>query len=151
MKDLDHDREGGARTFAVVTGSVWKKEEITLSPLFLGWGIVRGATFALGVSVFSYVIVDAEGWDETFSLVAIVGAVALFAHSLTFLRGSLKTERKPLIRRFAVHEITAYSLMIVMILPMIGPVMGIVLMIAPILWFILFNGIIYRTGITPGV
>ena len=151
IKDLDHDREAGARTMALTLGCGWDNGKRHLSGSFIVWGMVLRAIFVITAVVFTYVISEREGFGYWLVLtVGTIGAV-IFAHSLTFLKSEMDEDRGDLIKRFSIQEILSFAASILVVIAAVGILPGVAIFLLTVLWFVLFNRLLFRTGISPKV
>lgn len=151
IKDLDHDRKAGARTMALTMGCRWNEGRRSLSGSFIAWGVVLRAAFVIISLVFAYLISVQEGFGYWVVLTVGTLGIVIFGHSLTFLRSDLTEDRKDLIKRFSIQEILSFAASIFVVIAAIGVVPGISVFLIAVIWFVVFNRILFRTGISPRV
>ncbi|MGA1822221.1 MAG: UbiA family prenyltransferase [Thermoplasmatota archaeon] len=151
IKDLDHDREAGAKTMALSLGCRWEDGKRHLSGSFIIWGMALRVAFVISAVVFTYIISEQEGFGYWLVLtVGTIGAV-IFAHSLTFLRSEMDESRRDLIKRFSIQEILSFAVSILIVIAAVGIIPGIAIFLLTMMWFVLFNRLLFRTGISPKV
>jgi 4-hydroxybenzoate polyprenyltransferase len=151
LKDVENDHSSGARTLAVSTGCRADEGILRISRSFLIWGFLLRAVFIISASVFVLFISEEAEWGRWITVAVPVMGLFLFVHSLTFLQREVVWNRKKLIKNFALHEIFSFALSLVVILPAAGVVPALIALIAPVLWVVLFNRLIFRSGVAPKV
>lgn len=151
IKDAEGDRRAGTRTLAVYSGVRVSNDLILIPDVFISWGAVLRAVFAIGAGSFAYMCAERADWGHWVPVAASFWGAMLFAHSLTFLRPRLTTNRKVLIRTFALHEILSFSLALFVVLPVAGIAAAAAAFFATVLWFAALNLFLYKSSVTPGV
>lgn len=151
LKDVENDRRSNVRTMAVSTGAGFSKGVLRPGRIVIWWGRSLRIASVITGAVFSLLIMDSLGWHEWIVILTSIVGLVVFVHSLGFLKERTKINRKDLLRTFAIHEILTFGFMVLVMLPATGPVAGVVLFIVPLVWFALFNRVLFRTSLAPSV
>jgi len=151
LKDVENDAGSGSWTLAVATECRIDQGKLVVSPVFFLWAVLLRAFFVIGSAVFSLLIAEEAGWGTwVVVFVSILGA-GLFTHALAFLRSGKEVERKVMLRTFSLHELSSYGISLMVILPATGILPALMAFIAPVLWMLFFNRLIFGTGLAPKV
>jgi len=150
MKDIEGDRACGVRSFANITGNRYLYGQMRLTAPFLATAIFLRGSFAAMLCVLAY-LVSSEHGQQWHVLAACVLSIALFAHSLTFLKPRSRIDRGSLLRTFSIHEIASFALSVFVIFPAVGIVAASAAVLLPIAWFAALNRMMFGTGMTPKV
>ncbi|MBN1539154.1 MAG: UbiA prenyltransferase family protein, partial [Candidatus Thermoplasmatota archaeon] len=151
LKDVENDRESGARTLAVFFGVRLRNGYLKVPRSFLLWGLFLRASFVIGASVFVLFLAEDARMGEWITVVVPLAGLLIIAHSLTFLGRGVRMDRGGLIRTFALHEVASFGLSMLVILPAAGWVAAGVAFMAPLIWVLAFNRLIFRTRLAPRV
>jgi 4-hydroxybenzoate polyprenyltransferase len=151
LKDVDNDLGSGARSLAVVSGCTIKNERLKISGPFLIWSYLLRGAFLGTAAVFGLFISEVAGWGRWVLMAVLILGIAIFIHSLTFLQSDSPFERSKLLKTFAIHEILSFALSLLVILPVAGILPAAIALIAPVLWVVFFNRLIFRSGVAPKV
>jgi hypothetical protein len=151
LKDVENDRGSGARTLAVVTKCSDRDEHLVIPGPFLAWGYMLRGVFIISASVFGIFISDQANWGNWIKVVIPLVGLFVFLHGLTFLQSRSRMGRSGLIKRFAIHEIISYTLCIIVLMPASGIIPALAALMAPVLWVVSFNRLIFRSTVAPKV
>ncbi|MBN1540474.1 MAG: UbiA family prenyltransferase [Candidatus Thermoplasmatota archaeon] len=151
LKDVENDAGSGSRTLAVVTGCRIDRGKLVVSPVFFSWAVLLRASFVIGSAVFSLFIAEEAGWGAWVVVVVSILGAGLFTHALTFLRSGREVERKGMLRTFSLHELSSFGISLIVIIPAVGILPALAAFIAPVLWLLFFNRVIFGTGLAPKV
>ncbi len=151
LKDVENDRRCNVPTLAVVTRCTYRNGKLTVSVPFFLWAVFLRGAFVTMASVFAYLLSDSAGWGDWFTILVSIAGIALFVNALGTLRTGSMFDREQLIKTFAVHEIASFALSLLVVLPMAGPIVAVVALVLPVLWFLFVNRVIYGSGMSPRV
>jgi 4-hydroxybenzoate polyprenyltransferase len=136
IKDADHDFKMGVNNIALASGVSVNGENLHIP---LGF-----KAFGMGLRLFSVVLLFTpifvlsyhyELWNIIL-LVLATGVVLFFSVKLL----TLKTFQRDMIRRYiGIQSFLRYSLVPIMLIPMIAVIPAVVLIIFPIAWYIIFT------------
>lgn len=150
MKDAEDDRRSGVRNFAVISGVRVGKRAFTLPNSFVLTGLALRVAFIIGVLVLAMLTAKKSGNYDVMPFTATV-SIVVFAQSMTFLRNTVRVPRTRLLRYFSVHEISSYTLSVLALWTVIGPVIFVITILLPVLWFFALNRVMYKGPLVPGV
>ena len=151
LKDAVTDRRSGVRSVAVLSGVREEKGWLILPAGFRVWGIGLRIAFCSLIPALFHVLSPSSEPYTTLTIFVAVLSIALFACSLSFLERRIRYDRLQLLGAFSKHEMASFLLSIVAILPAIGLLAGALLFLIPVVWFVVFNRLMYRTSIKPAV
>lgn len=136
IKDADHDYLMGVKNIALVSG-VKVEGDTLFIPL-------RFKAFGMGIRLFSAVLLFTPFiffgysyylWQIILLAIATFG-VLFFSVKLLSLK---KFERNTIRKYIALQSFLRYALVPIMLIPLVGIIPGIILIIFPILWYIIFT------------
>ncbi len=136
IKDADHDRVMNVNNIALRSGVRVHGEDLFIPNTFkiLGMGIRILTVILLFVPFFFF---NATYYWWQLSLLGLGSFTVLF-FSLKLL--FLQQFNRPLIRKYiSIQSFLRYSLVPIMLLPMIGVIPAIILIFLPIIWYIVFT------------
>lgn len=151
IKDAEGDRTSGVRSLAVISGVRWSGSKLYIPGPFCVWAMLLRGAFVVIAAVFSYQISIQEGFGSWISITVSIFGIILFAHSLGFIRSSVHRSRSDLIRTFSQHEVMSLALSLLVVLPAAGIIPAAGLLLLPLIWFILFNRIMFGSTLSPKV
>ncbi|MDG6224972.1 MAG: UbiA family prenyltransferase [Candidatus Thermoplasmatota archaeon] len=150
MKDAEDDRRSGVSNFAVVSGVRCKRGIYSLTNSFILMGMSLRFVFIISLLVLALLTArESDNYDLMPFTVAL--SLVVFAQSMAFLRRKVKIPRTRLLRFFSVHEISSYSLSVLALWTVIGPVLFLIAILLPFLWFFVLNRAMYKGPLVPGV
>ena len=138
----------GARTLAQRLGIEVQNETLIVSKRFIGFGTVLRAIFFV---ILGLIFVE-NVYPSEILIIAIgvvlsglsVWSLAKFLRMKQFDRGRLK-------RAFSIHEIISYLLLILVLSPFVSMMVLVVLILLPIIWYVVFNIVLYGQVLEPQV
>jgi len=152
LKDIDHDSLAGAKTTATRLGVKIVKEKMIITKKFSTFAYLVKFTY---ISLFILVGFQPEInlWNSNEDIIQFLAVVLLIIVFITLYKFWHPSDfkRNQLIRFFGIHEIAAYYLGPVVLIPLIGYFYAFILMVVPLFWFIICNIILYRTLMIPQI
>jgi len=152
LKDVNHDALGGVKTLAIRTGVNVHLGKLHVTKSF--------ALFACGLRIAFVALLVLLGlqmkpsfWseDHIFNIVIVLFLVViLFATLYKFLQRS-KFDREKMKKLFSVHEMTSYSMILVVLLPILGLQITAILLLLPVVWYLMFNIVLYGKLLQPQI
>lgn len=139
LKDLKNDRAAGAKTLAISLGvKANEKLHITNSYRFII------LVFEISTVIFALALFFVYNIDYMLPQMAFI-ILLLFGMVLSTLRllSIKKFDRKKIKAINRNHELTAYVLVPVILINLIGIYYALFLILLPIIWFVIFNYILY--------
>lgn len=151
LKDVDHDRQAGILTLAMVLGVRIERQALITTTRFVLFAVTVKAVFfflILRLSVFPGI----DLWSLSRSYLFITSIALLTLAQVFTIHKFLshrEFNREKLKRLFSVHEMASYSMLILVILPLIGLAMALFLVLIPLIWYLVFNSILYGKPLQP--
>lgn len=152
LKDVDHDTTAGAKTTATRLGVTIVDNRLLPTPRFM--------VFSYGVKITYIVLVVLASLQSELNLLysedtivyvlmgvlilVMMASMHMFLHAPVF-------HRPRLIKIFSVHEIASYVLGPIILIPLLGYEYVAVLLFLPIVWFVLWNTLLYGKPMEPQV
>ena len=139
IKDADHDYKLGVKNIALSSGVKVEGENLFIPFSF--------KAFSMGIRLFSAVLLFApfiifdhayfpwQLWNLIILALAIFG-VLFFSVKLLSLK---KFERNTIRKYIAIQSFLRYSLVPIMLIPLIGIIPGVILVLFPFVWYIVFT------------
>lgn len=136
IKDADHDYLMGVKNIALVSGVKVEGDNLFI-PL-------RFKAFGMGIRLFSAVLLFTPFiffrysyylWQVILLAIATLG-VLFFSIKLLSLK---KFNRNTIRKYIAVQSFLRYALVPIMLIPLIGIIPGVILVLFPIIWYIIFT------------
>jgi 4-hydroxybenzoate polyprenyltransferase len=152
IKDIDHDANAGARTFAVITKVRIEDDEIVPSRVFIvsGW-VMKAMQLIILAYVLLFVVDMKEGLETVMVAGLAISFVILMMITLLKFMGRRAFDRPTLKRTFSFHEIATFGAIMTVFVPLIGGYAFIAVLVMPVLWFMVFNRALYQGFLEPGV
>ena len=152
LKDVGHDFKAGAKTLALRLGVVVEKGVLVVSKRFWLFSLcVKGVFIVLVLWLGAQPEMQVLFGEGFFVLVVgfllLMGSVFFMVRFLrlgVFDRGRLK-------RLYSGHEMTSYAALLLMLYPVIGIGWSVFLIVLPLVWFLVFNVVLYGTLLEPRV
>lgn len=138
IKDADHDYKMNVKNFALYSGvkvSKDKKIFIPMSFKAFGLGIRLLSAFIVFVP-FIFFGVDYEMWQMILLAILVISVLVLTVKLLNIK--TFEPTDKRIVRLFGIQGVLRYSFIPVMLIPVIGLYYGLLLIIFPIVWLIIF-------------
>jgi 4-hydroxybenzoate polyprenyltransferase len=152
IKDIDHDYLAGAKTLATVMGVNVKEGRLLITKKF--------TAFAYGLKVIYIGLIILLGFQPELNLwysdeyiiyiIVALLVIGIFITSYKFLHLPI-FDRSRMKKLYGVLNSASLSLIIIMLLPLIGPWITLLLLLLPITWYMAFNFVLYRTLLQPQV
>ena len=152
LKDVDHDTAAGAKTTATRLGVMIDDNRLLAPPRFM--------VFSYGVKIMYIALVILASFQPELNLwysgeiivyaligvliIVMMGSMHMFWHPPLF-------HRPRLIKIFSVHEIASYVLGPIILIPLLGYEYVAILLVLPIVWFVLWNTLLYGKPMQPQV
>jgi 4-hydroxybenzoate polyprenyltransferase len=151
LKDVDHDYLAGGKTLAILLGVKVQENRLLITKKFIGFGYgLIGVCFLLALFLFMQPEIDIFHGKFIEPILVIVLLVIIFVLSVRFFQ--LKVfDRSKIKRMYAVINGLAGVLLFFGIYPIIGLTALVVLLALPATWYILFNMVLYKKPLQPGV
>ncbi|MDP6155479.1 MAG: UbiA family prenyltransferase [Candidatus Thermoplasmatota archaeon] len=153
LKDAVADRNAGARTMATELGVRDSEGGLAIPNIFkiISW-IIKFGQVASGLVIILY-FHDLAGFSGSEKVIFLAFVVLLILTMIIFqgLALTRKMERRKMLRVFAVHELATVSYTFTIAIPFIGVAISAFMLLAPLIWFILANRILYRTTMIPRI
>jgi hypothetical protein len=150
LKDAKTDEKAHVRSAAVILGVRGVGDRIEQPRVFIAVAFALRGLFVITVCIIAYLAYVRGGHEVLLIAVPVLG-IALFAHSFRFVRPMVRMDRTALLRTFSLHEIASYVLSILAVSYVAGIPASIVVIIVPVVWFALFNRLMYRRMLAPKV
>lgn len=153
LKDVDHDHLAGAKTLATRAGVSVQHRMLKVTKKFVGFSYVLKFIFMFligilciqpEINLFNYEKNMLQILFVVFFAIIIVFTMYKFLSISVFDRSKLK-------RLFSVHEMSSYSMLIISLSPLIELRLTIFLIFLPLVWYILFNFVLYGKLLQPQV
>jgi 4-hydroxybenzoate polyprenyltransferase len=146
IKDADHDYLLGVKNIALASGVKVEGDNLFI-PL-------RFKTFSMGIRLFSAVLLFTPFiffrysyflWQLIILAIATFG-VLFFSVKLLSLK---KFERNTIRKYIAIQSFLRYALVPIMLIPLIGIIPGVILVIFPFVWYIIFTPLLGEKLLRP--
>jgi 4-hydroxybenzoate polyprenyltransferase len=142
IKDADHDFMMGVKNIALMSGVKVEGEKLTIPLSFkaFGMGIRLFSAFLLLTPFlfFQNQLMYYESWQWAILGVLVVGILGVLFFSVKLL--SLRTFDRNAIRKYiGIQSFLRYSLVPIMLIPIIGIIPSLLLIFFPIIWYIIFT------------
>ena len=137
LKDADHDFLRNVKNIALTSGvSVTDDKKIFIPLSFKAFAMVLRFIFAFGVFIPIIYGVQYKIWELLLLSIFVIGLLIVSAKVL-----SIKTmeHRDKLIKLGGLMGILRYSIIPIMLIPLIGLLYSFILLIFPIIWYIIFT------------
>jgi len=139
LKDADHDYKKGVKNIALTSGVQVRGENITIPLSFKAFGMgIRLFSTCLLFVPFIFYQYDYYLWQIAVLILAIFG-VLFFSAKLLSIK---KFNRNEIRKYIAIQSFLRYSLVPIMLIPVISVTYSIILIIFPIAWYIIFTPLI---------
>lgn len=157
LKDVENDGNAGVLTFPIYLGvRVSGKKQpphLFIPPHF------KGLTLAFQVLNLAVAFVPLIFWDEFYSgtryWYVALGALILLTAFIMWAQFKILWypvfDRKKLMRLMAVREVSAYFLVIALLIPICGPVVAAILVLLPFVWFLVVNFLFTGNPMEPPI
>ena len=138
IKDADHDYKMNVKNLALYSGvKVYKDKKIFIPLSFKAFGLLIRFLSAIIVFVpFIFYGANFEMWQIILLALLVIGVLVLTVQLLNIK--TFEPTDKRIIRLFGVQGFLRYSFVPVMLIPVIGLYYGLILIIFPIIWLIIF-------------
>lgn len=148
LKDVKNDKMVGARTLAQRLGVDATERTLYVSKKFIIFGMILRVAFLI---ILGLIFIEISYPSEI--LVVLIGVlfVSVSVWSLTHFLGMREFDRSRLKRLFSIHEIASYLLLVLVLSPLMSPILLVVFVLLPILWFIILNVALYGYVLEPQV
>ena len=152
LKDVDHDTTAGAKTTATRLGVTIVDNRLITTPRFMVFSYGVKITY-IALVVLASLQPELNLWYSgeiiVFALIGVlilvmIGSMHMFLHHPLF-------HRPRLIKIFSVHEISSYVLGPIILIPLLGYEYVAFLLFLPIVWFVLWNTLLYGKPMEPQV
>jgi 4-hydroxybenzoate polyprenyltransferase len=138
IKDADHDYILNVKNIALASGVKVDNEKNVFMPLGFkayGFGIRFLSVFFVFVP-FVFFKIEFEIWQIILLILLVVSVLLLTVRMLTIK--TFKPTDPKILKLFGIQGILRYFFVPVMLIPVIGLFNGLILMIFPIIWFVIF-------------
>lgn len=150
LKDIDHDSKAGAKTMASRLGVTLKETKLIISLKF------KAFAYSLRMIYFGLIILlgfqeEINLWYSDFSIIHILVAfLAIVTLLVTYkLLNYPVFDKSKMYKLFAISNLSSVSLLIVVLYPLLGLWVSLTLFILPLLWYLIFNHIMYKRSLQP--
>lgn len=152
LKDVDHDGIGGAKTLAQSMGVNVKLGVVKITNSFAGFAYALRFIF-LGLIVILGLQPQLDIWTykHGFHMIVIIFLVFVLLIALSRFIRSTKFNRSRLKKLFSLHEMASYYIVIIALSPLFNLQITIFLIVLPLVWYLLFNIVLYGTLLEPRV
>lgn len=153
LKDIDHDALAGAKTTATRLQVKIVDGKLVVTKRFAAFAYLC-KLFYLSLVFLVSLLPEVSFWNSTVSFLAQIFLVFLLAVVVVTLYRFWhppEFNRKHLIKVFGIHEIAAYALGPIVLLPVIGISLTLLLLVLPVVWFFLVNLCLYGHPLYPQV
>lgn len=136
IKDADHDYKMGVTNMALSSGVTVKGDSLIIPNSFKAFGF--------GIRLFSAVLLFTPfvffGYDYYLWQIILLAVLTIVLLALSFRFLTMKVFDRSKIRKLiGVQSFLRYSLVPIMLIPIIGTLPSVILIFFPILWYILFT------------
>ena len=150
LKDIDHDSKAGAKTMASRLGVTIKENKLIISTRF------KIFAYALRIIYFSLIILigfqpESNLW---FSEISVIHIIVVFL-TIVVIISSYKLLHFPIFDKtkmyklFAIINLSSVSLLLIMLYPLLGFWVTLTLFLLPLLWYAIFNRLMYKKALQP--
>lgn len=150
LKDIDHDSKAGAKTMASRLGVTLKETKLIISLKF------KIFAYSLRMIYFGLIILlgfqeEINLWYSDFSIIHILAAfLAIVTLLVTYKLLNYRVfDKSKMYKLFAISNLSSVSLLIVVLYPLLGLWVSLTLFILPLLWYLIFNRIMYERSLQP--
>lgn len=152
LKDVDHDFLAGAKTTAIRLGVSVKDRKLRVPKKFSVFSYTTKLVY-VGLVILVGFQPEIKLWQSDNYMIQIIVVIIIFIlfASLYKFWHPPEFNRSRLIKLFAVHEIFAYFIGPIVLIPLIGYWFAFLLLAIPLFWFILVNVILYGKPLQPMV
>lgn len=152
LKDVDHDFLAGAKTTATRLGVRIKDGKLKVTKSFSTFAYIVKSIY-IGLVVLIGFLPEINLWqsnEDLIQFIVVLLIVIIYVSLYKFWHPS-DFDRPQLLRIFGVHEIAAYFLGPVILIPLIGYCFSLLLLLFPLFWFIICNITLYRKIMPPQI
>ena len=152
LKDVEHDFLAGAKTTATRMGVSVKNGMLIIPKKFSIFSYSVKFTY-IGLVILAGFQPELNLWQFDKYMIHLIMIILILIIFLTLYKfwNPPNFNRSRLIRLFAIHEIAAYFLGPVILIPLIGYKFTLILLVIPLFWFIICNIILYGKPMQPQV
>jgi len=159
LKDIKNDAECGVNTFPVALGvcvrAVGDPPKLIIPHRFrvmvLGIQVANLALAFVPLVFFGFFYVPAQLFHVLVITVALILLSIMIMLSQYKILWTDRFERGKLMRIMSIREVSAYFLVIVLVYPMTGPVLAIIFLFLPLVWFVLVNFLFTKNPMQPAI
>ena len=152
LKDVDHDYLAGGKTIATRMGVKIKKEILIVPRKFIAFAYSLKAIF-IGLILLLGFQPELNLWysdQYVIHIIVVLLIIIIIIGSYKFLHLSI-FDRSKIKRLYSGLNSASGALILIMLLPILGPVITVILILLPITWYIVFNFILYGKPLQPRV
>jgi 4-hydroxybenzoate polyprenyltransferase len=152
LKDINHDTLGGVKNLAARMGVNIRLGKLHVTKSFALFAFCLRIVF-IALLVLLGLQMKPSFWSEDyiFNIVIVFFlVVVLFATLYKFLQCS-KFDREKMKKLFSVHEMTSYFMILVVLLPILGLQITAILLLLPVVWYLMFNIVLYGNLLQPQI
>jgi 4-hydroxybenzoate polyprenyltransferase len=152
LKDVDHDFKAGAKTTVTRLGVKVKKGKLFFTNKFSAF-VYSNKLVYFGLIVLAGFQTELSLWQSDQFIIDIIIIFLIIVIFMGIYRLLLFStfDREFIIKVLGITEMATYSLVPIILYPLIGFNMTLFLLIVPIGWFIIFNMILYGKPMQPDV
>jgi len=152
LKDVDHDFLAGAKTTATKMGVRLEAGRLKITKKFSVFSYSIKFVY-IGLIILAGFQPELNLWQSDKYWIHIIMVILVLIMLLTLYKfwNPPDFNRSRLIRLFALHEISAYFIGPVILIPLIGCKFALILLAIPLFWFIICNIILYGKPMQPQV
>ena len=151
LKDIDHDYLGGKRTLATVMGVKVKEGKLKISRHF--------SAFAYTLLTITFVLLilllyqpEINFFKPNYTLLVLIAMILIVVLFCCYQLLTLKEFNRSKVKRlYFIINTGVGVLLLISLLPIIGIEIFLILLIFPVVWYIIFNKLLYGTAILPAI
>ena len=150
LKDIATDLRAGVKTLAVKLDVTQKR----ISGGFITYSLVVKSIWLVLIFSPFFLFEEWMTWGAgsiPWAMVVLVFPLVAIFYTLSTFLAVTDMERKELLRTFSLHEVASYSCLVLLLLPVGDFLLVLMLILLPLIWFIILNGLLYGTSLEPQV
>ena len=152
LKDVDHDSLAGAKTLAIITGVRVNGENLSITRKFSTIAYSLMAIF-IGMIILLSFQPEIDLWRSgNYIIQVIIVLLAIVTVFISYKLLNLSTfDRSKIKKLIAGHSAASGALIFTMLLPIVGIWIAVFLLLFPVIWYTVFNYILFGKPLQPQI
>ena len=152
IKDVDHDSLAGAKTIVTLMGAKVKNKTLYLSKKIIAYSCILRVIY-----IFLIVLLGMQKeinlwYSSNYLLQAVIIALIVLMIIVNYKFLNISTfDRSKIKKLIAAHSALSGIIIMVTLLPILGPVIVVFLLLFSVTWYTVFNQILYGKALQPRI